>query len=104
MKTIAKRICMLFMACFLSVSTVICDYQQAQAAEWAYTLWSLSEVMGTLLGMLGITWTAAEAYENKDVIEKDAKSILESMKSAVDSELDGIDEDRKSTRLNSSHP
>ena len=92
MKTIAKRICMIFMALYLSVSTVVCDYQQAQAAEWAYTLWSLSEVMGTLLGMLGITWTAAEAYENKDVIEKDAKSILESMKSAVDSELDGIDE------------
>lgn len=92
MKTIAKRICMLFMACFLSASTVVCDYQQAQAAEWTYTLWSLSEVMGTLLGMLGITWTAAEAYENKDTIEKDAKSILESMKSAVDSEMDGIDE------------
>ena len=92
MKTIAKRICMIFMALYLSVSTVVCDYQQAQAAEWAYTLWSLSEVMGTLLGMLGITWTAAEAYENKDVIEKDAKSILESMKSAVDSEMDGIDE------------
>lgn len=92
MKTITKRICMIFMALYLSVSTVVCDYQQAQAAEWAYTLWSLSEVMGTLLGMLGITWTAAEAYENKDIIEKDAKSILESMKSAVDSELDCIDE------------
>lgn len=52
MKTIAKRICMIFMALYLSVSTVVCDYQQAQAAEWAYTLWSLSEVMGTLLGML----------------------------------------------------
>ena len=43
MKTIAKRICMLFMAFYLSVSTVVCDYQQAQAAEWAYTLWSLSD-------------------------------------------------------------
>lgn len=92
MKTIAKRICMVFMACFLSVSTVVCDYQQAQAAEWAYTLWSLSEVVGTLLGMLGITWTAAEVYENHDEMEKDARSILGSMKSAVDSEMDGIDE------------
>lgn len=92
MKTIAKRICMIFMAFYLSVSTVVCDYQQAQAAEWAYTLWSLSEVIGTLLGMLGITWTAAEVYENHDEMEKDARSILDSMKSAVDSEMDGIDE------------
>ena len=92
MKTIAKRICMIFMAFYLSVSTVVCDYQQAQAAEWAYTLWSLSEVVGTLLGMLGITWTAAEVYENHDEMEKDARSILGSMKSAVDSEMDGIDE------------